>query len=162
MFAGLGLFLSMVLTTMWISNDMARIRAKEKAEQAARCATAAPATQSTLDPAASGFDPAPTAAPAEGCATGTATGTGSGDLGGASNASTDPATGLPVDPTAAAAPTIDPVTGQPAATTFDPATGQPLPSDPSAAGFDQSGAGDAGTYAPAEEASLGSGGAVGF
>lgn len=46
MFAGSGLFLSMVATTMWISADMADIKARELAKRQAECAQqfGAPAT----------------------------------------------------------------------------------------------------------------------
>ena len=38
MFAALGLFVSMMLTTMWVSNDMQRIKERERAELRATCA----------------------------------------------------------------------------------------------------------------------------
>ncbi|MCW2926521.1 MAG: hypothetical protein JWM86_489 [Thermoleophilia bacterium] len=151
MFAGLGLFIAMTATAIWVGNDMAEIKDRARAKRAAECAAQAAAAVpgSAVDPA-----------------TGTMTGTG---------AAVDPATGLAMQPaattTTGAAPTsstaacpgqagattpaqqttqpgIDPVTGEQLATgaatvpgdqpgavatdqMFDPTTGQPLDSSAS-------------------------------
>lgn len=146
MFAGSGLFLSMVATTMWISSDMAEIRKREEAKRAAECAAAVAATPGTptaADGAAAEVDPV-TGAPVGGSLDATAAPTAerrncpaNGATGQASptTGAVDPATGQPIDPAAAGANSgtmIDPATGQPvenpgtmppmdATTTTDPA-----------------------------------------
>lgn len=124
MFAGGGLFLSMVATTIWISGDVSRMREEERVKQAQRCALAQQADAATAQTAtgaapASDFTTQPAPQPDSSCAaTDTATTAGT-------PTAIDPATGQPVDAGVepfdpAAAPTIDPATGQPTVGGGDP------------------------------------------
>ena len=138
LFAGGGLFLSMVATTMWMSNDVARMQEQERAKDAARCRAALSATADTAPAAGSGsgFDaPAGGAgsfdAPAGDGFGSTATDTAPEGCADQPAGATDPnATGATTDPNAAA---IDPSTGLPveadaSSAQVDPNTG--LPTDP--------------------------------
>lgn len=123
MFAGGGLFLSMVATTVWISGDVSRMRTEERAKEAQKCALAMQAdahqAQSATNTApASDFSTPPAAQADDACP----------DTGGAT---TDP--NATADPNA-----IDPVTGQPVAASSDQFTDPNAAStDPHAASFDQ-------------------------
>lgn len=113
MFAGGGLFLSMVATTIWISGDVSRMREQELAKRQAECS--APATTGTP----TGADPS-AAVPA----------TGDGGFGvSADGAAADAAT-----PAQCADSTADGAGRSSGTTAIDPNTGQPIDtySDPSA------------------------------
>ncbi len=132
MFAGGGLFLSMVATTVLISGDVSRMREEERAKQAEKCAIAAQAqTSQTQAPAGTApnddFTTQPAPQPADdACAT---TGSGTPAVDGAT---VDPATGQPLAQGGdgfTTSPNVDPATGQvdqPGAANFDAATGQPI------------------------------------
>ena len=132
MFAGGGLALSMIVTTVWISGDVTRMREQEAAKRAAECAAAVAAagpTNGADGSSMTAIDPttgepvgqaqqAPTDCPP---ATGTDAGT----------QQLDPNTGLPLDPAAGQA--IDPATGLP----MDPSAGTSNEfTDPSAGSYD--------------------------
>jgi hypothetical protein len=96
MFAGGGLFLSMVATTMWISGDVTRMREETKAKQQAACTTPE-VPQTGAAPGVEGFAPAPGSADGTAdpdCAPTTADGAPVGD---AQGAAIDPVTGQPID-----------------------------------------------------------------
>ena len=144
LFAGGGLFLSMVATTMWMSNDVARMQEQERAKDAARCQAALSATADTAPatgggsgfdapaggagsfdaPAGDGFgSTAPDSAP-EGCADQQADATDPNATGVATDpnaAAIDPSTGLPLEANASSTGQVDPSTGLP----VDPAS-QPV------------------------------------
>lgn len=154
MFAGGGLFLSMVATTIWISGDVTRMRAEERAKDAQKCAMAAQAdaqqAQATATaPPASDFATPPAPQADDACADDASTdGAGLDPVTGEQlpqdqgaqafdpqPAAIDPATGLPLDPAAASAGSgaIDPATGLPMTSTstgIDPNTGLPTGGDP--------------------------------
>lgn len=90
MFAGGGLFLSMVVTTMWISGDVTRMREETKAKDQAACMTI-----DTPQPGAAVADDSFSAAPAPAdpsCAPSIDGVTGTG----AAQEQIDPVTGLPI------------------------------------------------------------------
>lgn len=125
MFAGGGLFLSMVATTIWISGDVNRMRAEEQAKQAQACVAAQQQDAANLQATAN-------TAPASDFATPVAQ-----EADSACADANGGATGGQTDPNGAAA--VDPVTGQPLAqpdTQFvDPATAPVDPAfDPAASG----------------------------
>lgn len=172
LFAGSGLFVSMVATTMWISHDMAQIRERERAKQLAECA--APATQpvggtvaATQDPGMAAAPPAAapagTTAPPEAACTSTPTPAAAG-----SDGAIDPSTGLPIDGAGAgtttdpssAASTVDPAMMDPASGTSGQA---PITTDPAAApiGTDPAYGADMGT-APVDPAAAPAAAPIGF
>lgn len=101
MFAGGGLCLAMVATTMMMSGDVSRMREEAKAKQAAECAAAAaaPAAQPDLATPGDSFTAAPeggSSAPDPACAPNASGGTDP-----AASQYTDPSVGGAVDPNAA-------------------------------------------------------------
>ena len=124
MFAGGGLFLSMVATTVWISGDVTRMRAEERAKEAQKCAIAqqadAPPPVTDTPPAG---DLATPAAQADSSCDDASTQVAP------TNGAVDPVTGEPLGATAAdpqAAQFQDSNAADPGASSIDPNTGQPL------------------------------------
>lgn len=144
MFAGGGLFLSMVATTIWISGDVARMREEERAKHAEKCAIAAQ-TQSSQAQTATGTAPAtdfttqPAPEPVDDACASTNGGATDGQADPAAGG-IDPVTGAPLgqgeDGFSTGDANIDPATGQPVDPAFDPgaqagvdpSTGQPIAS----------------------------------
>jgi hypothetical protein len=107
MFAGSGLLVSMIVTTVWISGDVTRMREQELAKREAAClaqvqeASARQQTQAA-DPSLVPIDQT------------------------AANSQVDPACAKLLAGTGAGAPVVDPVTGQPLGGAIDPMTGLPM------------------------------------
>ena len=140
MFAGGGLFLSMVATTMWMSNDVSRMREEARAKEAQRCAMAQQASASNPTPTstttpATDFSTVPAAAPEAD--------TGCDDASGATTDGQPTPDGGMIDPDAGGPPpqaadgqftdpslaAVDPTTGQPI-TTGDPGVSATAPTQP--------------------------------
>lgn len=123
MFAGGGLFLSMVATTIWISGDVSRMRTEERAKEAQKCAMAAQADAAQAQTAAnsapaSDFSTPPAAQADSACDDTT------------SGATNDPNADPNASPNGAA---VDPVTGEPLAQGAGP---QSFQSDPNSGATD--------------------------
>ncbi len=140
MFAGGGLALSMIVTTIWISGDVTRMREETAAKRAAECAAKAQARADSGD-ASSGtpqmtvIDPttgqpvAEQPAQQEDPCAGLDGAAGTTDV--TAGQEIDPNTGLPLDP-GAGNQQIDPATGVPA----DPAAGSEFTDPNAGTGYD--------------------------
>jgi hypothetical protein len=106
MFAGGGLLVSMIVTTVWISGDVTRMREQERAKREAACMAQAQEARAMQQTAAAESSVMTI-------------------NGAAANSQVDPACEKFLAGTGAGTPAVDPATGQPLAGAIDPMTGLP-------------------------------------